>query len=175
MNLSWLRGALPPVQKLWDRFRYVLLVLAAGVLLLLLPLDGGGEGREAPAQEALQEALQEAFSLEEFEEKLSDTLSQIQGAGEVRAVLSLKGGSRQVLAQDTQRGADGDASAATVTLSQGGGSQTVVPLQTLAPQFQGALVVCPGGNDPEVRLRITRAVSALTGLGSDRISVCPGG
>ena len=171
MNLSWLRGALPPVQKLWDRFRYVLLVLAAGVLLLLLPLDGGGEGREAPAQEALQEA----FSLEEFEEKLSDTLSQIQGAGEAQVVLTLKSGSRQVLAQDTQRGADGDSSSATVTLGRGSGSQEVVPLQTLAPQFQGALVVCPGGGDPEVCLQIVQAVSALTGLGSDRISVCPSG
>ena len=64
MNLSWLRGALPPVQKLWDRFRYVLLVLAAGVLLLLLPLDGGGEGREAPAQEAAEETSETAESAE---------------------------------------------------------------------------------------------------------------
>ena len=80
---------------------------------------------------------------------------------------------RQVLAQDTQRGAEGDASSSTVTLGRGSGNQEVVPLQTLAPQFQGALVVCPGGEDPEVCLQIIQAVSALTGLGSDRISVCP--
>ena len=64
-------------------------------------------------------------------------------------------------------------SSSTVTLGRGSGSQEVVPLQTLAPQFQGALVVCPGGEDPEVCLQIIQAVSALTGLGSDRISVCP--
>ena len=169
MNLSWLRGLIPPARKLLGRYQYVLLVLAAGVLLLLLPLGSGREAAAAPASDALQES----FSLEEFEETLAKTLSQIQGAGEAQVVLSLKGGSRQVLAQDTQRGADGDSSAATVTLSRGSDGQAVVPLQTLAPQFQGALVVCPGGGDPEVCLRLIEAVSALTGLGSDRISVCP--
>ena len=150
MKLSWLKGLSPAAKKLLGRYQYVLLVLAAGVLLLLLPL-----GDDSPAP----------FS----------ALSQIQGAGEAQVVLTLKSGSRQVMAQDTQRGADGDSSSATVTLGRGSGSQEVVPLQTLAPQFQGALVVCPGGGDPEVCLQIVQAVSALTGLGSDRISVCPSG
>ena len=48
-------------------------------------------------------------------------------------------------------------------------------LQTVAPQFRGALVVCAGGDDPGVRLQVIRAVSALTGLGSDCITVCQGG
>ncbi len=171
MKLSWLKGLSPAAKKLLGRYQYVLLVLAAGVLLLLLPLGGGGEDKSAhtPAQ------LQEEFDLEAFENRLAEVLSQIQGAGEAQVVLTLKSGSRQVLAQDTQRGADGDSSSATVTLGRGSGSQEVVPLQTLAPQFQGALVVCPGGGDPEVCLQIVQAVSALTGLGSDRISVCPSG
>ena len=170
MKLSWLKGLSPAAKKLLGRYQYVLLVLAAGVLLLLLPLGGGGEDKSAhtPAQ------LQEEFDLEAFENKLAKTLSQVQGAGEVQVLLTLKSGSRQVLAQDTQRGAE-ESSASTVTLGRGSGSQEVVPLQTLAPQFQGALVVCPGGGDPEVCLQIVQAVSALTGLGSDRISVCPSG
>ena len=170
MKLSWPKGLLPGAKKLLSRYQYVLLVIAAGVLLLLLPLGGGGD-EEAGAPASVEQS--ERFSLEEFEEKLEQTLSQIKGAGEAQVVLSLKGGSRQVLAQDTQRGADGDASSSTVTLGRGSGSQEVVPLQTIAPQFQGALVVCPGGDDPEVCLQIMQAVSALTGLGSDRISVCP--
>lgn len=169
MKFSWPKGLAPGIKKLLSRYQYVLLVLAAGVLLLLLPLGGGEEEdhTQTPAQ------LQEEFDLEAFEDRLAGALSQIQGAGEAQVVLTLKSGSRQVLAQDTQRGADGDSSSATVTLGRGSGSQEVVPLQTLAPQFQGALVVCPGGGDPEVCLQIIQAVSALTGLGSNRISVCP--
>ena len=82
--------------------------------------------------------------------------------------------SRQVLAQDTQSRGEGERSVSTVTLGRGSGSQEVVPLQTVAPQFRGALVVCAGGDDPGVRLQVIRAVSALTGLGSDCITVCQG-
>ena len=159
-------------RRLWalaGRYQYVLLVLAAGALLLLLP-SGGGEEAE-PAGTA---AEAEPFDLEGFEEKLADTLSQVQGAGKTRVVLSLDSGSRTVLAQDVERQEGGGASTV-VTVGRGSGSQEVVPLQTMAPQFLGALVVCPGGDDPEVRLELIGAVSALTGLGSDKISVCPSG
>ena len=153
-----------------SKYRYVLLVLAAGVLLMLLP-GGDGGGGEEPAPAAAEAA---AFDLEKFEEKLERTLSQIDGAGEVSVVLTLEGSSRQVLAQDRDSDGAGGGASTTVTVGRGTGGQEVVPLQTLAPSFRGALVVCPGGGEARVQLRLVEAVSALTGLGSDRISVCQG-
>ena len=82
-----------------------------------------------------------------------------------------KGG---VLAQDLEQEGDGSGSSTVVTIGGGSAGEVVVPLQTLAPDFRGALVVCPGGNDPQVKLRLLEAVSALTGLSSHRISVCEG-
>ena len=155
MKISWPKG-MERWKAVLDRYRYALLVIAAGVLLLLLPT---GES---------------FFQLEELEEKLARTLSGIHGAGETEVMLTLKSGSRQVLAQDTQSRGEGERSVSTVTLGRGSGSQEVVPLQTVAPQFRGALVVCAGGDDPGVRLQVIRAVSALTGLGSDCITVCQG-
>ncbi len=139
----------------------------------------GGRGRGAPAAaphraEERQTDRETFFQLEELEEKLARTLSSIHGAGETEVMLTLKSGSRQVLAQDTQSRGEGERSVSTVTLGRGSGSQEVVPLQTVAPQFRGALVVCAGGDDPGVRLQVIRAVSALTGLGSDCITVCQG-
>lgn len=165
MKFQWPPG-LPAWKKGLERYGYVLLVVAVGVVLLLWPQGG------TQTEPAVQETVQEEFDLEEFEEKLAQTLSQIQGAGEARVVLSLHSSSRQVLAQDREQGGQGDSSTTTVTVGRGSGSQEVVPLQTVAPQFRGALVVCPGGDDPQVRLAVMEAVSALTGLGSDRISVC---
>ena len=118
------------------------------------------------------EAGEETFDLEEFEGKLEEVLSQVEGAGETQVVLTLAGGSRRVLAQDQDRDGDGGVASATVTVGGGAGGQEVVTLQTMAPSFRGALVVCPGGGDAQVRLELIRAVSALTGLGSDSISVC---
>ena len=39
------------------------------------------------------------------------------------------------------------------------------------PQFQGALIVSEGADNAQVRWSIVCAVSALTGLGSDKITV----
>lgn len=151
------------------RYQYVLLVMAVGALLLVLP-TGQAKSGQPPAAETESES---GFDLSTFERKLAAALSEIDGAGQAQVVLTLKSGSRQILAQDVER--DGERSSATaVTVGQGGGSQAVVPLYTLTPQFQGALVVCPGGGDPAVKLRLLEAVSALTGLGSDRISICQG-
>ena len=164
----------PQLRERWKgalkRYQYVLLVMAAGVLLMMLPMgpSGGSEEAQGPPEG------EGPFDLELFEEKLSQVLSDIQGAGKTRVVLTLKSGSRQVLAQDTQSRGEGERSVSTVTLGRGSGSQEVVPLQTVAPQFRGALVVCAGGDDPGVRLQVIRAVSALTGLGSDCITVCQG-
>lgn len=62
----------------------------------------------------------------------------------------------------------------TVVVSAGSGKQETVLVQQVYPTFQGALVVATGGGDPAVRLKLTEAVAALTGLGADKISICKG-
>ena len=153
------------------KYQSVLLVIAVGVVLLLRPA-GGSRDSPQPA-EAREEGT--SFDLEAFEIKLERVLSQVEGAGETRVVLTLDGGSRQVLARNQDRDGGGGRSNTVVTVGKGSGAQEVVPLQTVAPQFRGALVVCPGGGDAQVRLKLIEAVSALTGLGADKISVCAGG
>ena len=168
MKIQW-----PRTIREWKEgltaYKYVVLVLAVGVLLLLLPAGG-----EVPAEEPGVAAQSDPFDLEAFEDKLEQTLSRVEGAGEVRVVLTLDGGSRRILAQDQERDGTGGGASSTVTLGRGSGNQEVVPLQTLAPSFRGALVVCPGGADPRVCLALTEAVSVLTGLGTDSIAICGG-
>ena len=150
------------------KYAYVLLVMAVGAVLLLLPTGG----RDSPAEDAPAREEGASFDLEAFERKLERALSQVEGAGEVQLVLTLDGGSRQVLARNQDREGGSNTVA---TVGKGSGQQEVVPLQTVAPQFRGALVVCPGGGNAATRLKLIEAVSALTGLGSDKISVCAGG
>ena len=166
MKMKWPEWALKWKGAL-GKYRYALLVAAVGVVLLALP----GGSQEVQPEGAAEE---ETFDLEAFEEKLAGTLSRIDGAGEVQVVLTLDGGSRQVLAQDQDRDGEGSLTSTTVTVGRGSGSQEVVALQTLAPSFRGALVVCPGGGNAQVRLELIQAVAALTGLDSNSISVCRG-
>lgn len=144
-----------------------LAVLAAGCLLLLLP-----SGTPVNPEPERSLSTQENFDLAAFEQRLERALSEIEGAGETRVVLSLDSGSRRVLAQDREQDSGG-ASVQTVTVGSGS-AQNVVPVQTVAPAFRGALVVSPGAGDARVRLELTKAVGVLTGLGSDCICVTTG-
>ena len=90
-------------------------------------------------------------------------------------VLTLAGGPRQVLAQDVDQATErGQERRETVVVSRGSGGQEAVAVQEVSPEYQGALLVCPGGGDPTVRLQLTQAVAALTGLGADKISISEG-
>lgn len=160
-------GLLKKVGGLFSKYKYVFLVILAGIALLLLP-TGKDRAGAAPAASG---AEAEAFSVEAMERKLEEALSQVDGAGKVTVVLTVRGGTRQIVAQDGKSSGT-ENTTSTVVVSKGSGVEDAVVLQQLYPQYQGALVVCPGGGDPAVRLRLVEAVSALTGLGSDKISVC---
>lgn len=53
----------------------------------------------------------------------------------------------------------------------GGDREETVVTRTAYPTYRGALVVCQGGDRADVKLAVTEAVSALTGLSSDRVTV----
>lgn len=171
--MKWEERVSAPVQKLLavlGQYKLVLLVLAVGLILLLWP-QGGGNGTEAGTVEG--ETV--FYDLEELEERMEKTLSQIEGAGTVTVMLTIKSGTEQIYATDTEYREDGESreeSAATVLVSTGSGTEEAVVVQEISPTFQGALIVCDGGDDPTVKLNITQAVAALTGLRSDKITVC---
>jgi stage III sporulation protein AG len=171
MKLKWDAQWTGKALDLLNRYKYVLVVIAAGILLLLWP---SGEGEEAAAQDtAGLTGTEEDLTVEVMEEKLSDILSQVDGAGKVTVMLTVKQGMERVLAADEKRTASGDSSKEeweTVVVD----GEAILVTQ-YSPVFQGALVVCPGGDDPEVKLLLTQAVAALTGLGTDHITVCKGG
>ncbi len=137
--------------------KYALAVLAAGLLLLLLPTGGG----EKDAGDAAGELSVPAFSLKDEEERLSRQLSRIDGAGQVSVLLSVEGSVRREPAKSGEE----------VLVISRGSSEEVVDLFYVNPVYKGAVIVCQGASTPAVRLEITRAVAAFTGLGSDAIEV----
>ncbi|MBR5533462.1 MAG: stage III sporulation protein AG [Ruminiclostridium sp.] len=153
-----------PIRASMERHRLVWLVILAGLVLLLLPAG------EKPLEPEPQ-TVEAGFDLTAMEDRLSRALSKIDGAGEVTVVLTVREGSRQVLAQDSR---EDQGETETVVISRGSSTQETVTVQELYPSYQGAFLVCPGGDDPTVRLKLTEATSALTGLGADKISISKG-
>lgn len=162
-----MKGSLAPAKwgEWFRRYQAVLLVLAVGLALLLWPQRDEAETAQASETREAGQTVQ----VEELEARLADALAQIQGVGDCTVVLTLASGERQVLATD-QKGENQE----TVVVSAGSGQEQPVTVQQIGPEYQGALVVCSGGGNAQVKLQVLQAVEALTGLSANQISICEG-
>lgn len=157
------------IAALGRKYKFVILILLAGVILMLLPTGS----KTADTGKTVSTAEGD-FSLEDMEQKMTEVLSHIQGVGKVSVMLTLKSGSQLRLAEDVSRSArenDTKYDSETVTVSRGSGSQEVVVTNTIYPTYQGAVIVCQGADVSSVRLAVAEAVAALTGLSTDKISI----
>ena len=152
--------------ELWKKYKFVLLVVLVGVLLMVLPVSS--ESKETETSDL--QTPRETFDLAETEQRMEAILSKIDGVGKLQLMLTLQSGTRLTLAEDTQSDS-GRTTRETLTLNRGSGSQEVVVTNRYYPVYQGAVIVCQGAGDSGVHLAVVQAVSVLTGLGSDKITV----
>ena len=162
------------IEPLWHKYKYVLLIAVLGICLLTWPSRDTGQTAAGSAEAAVRS------DVTELEEKLERHLARAEGVGRVAVVLSVQSEPERVLAADTdvsvRRDAAGDgvqtdSRLTHVIVSDGKGSADAVTLRTEACTYRGALVICDGGDRASVRLTVTQAVAALTGLPSDKIVV----
>ena len=148
--------------KALRKYKYALLVLILGMALLLIP-------KEKTQQELPPVQEQEDYAAQ-MEQRLTEILSRIEGVGQVEVALTLERDSYTHYHQDIQRNGD-EEQRKTVILSEGSAYDKAAVTTVDYPRFQGALIVCQGGGNAAVQLRLVEAVAALTGLGSDKITV----
>lgn len=152
----------------FKKYRYVLLVLAAGMILLLLP--------EKKTQESVtpQTVVEEKQGSENLQDALEEILGKIEGAGKVRVLLTEAAGERVTYQTDenlTTGESSSDMRRETVILSDASRSEKGLVQQVHPPVYQGAVIVCQGADRAAVRLAIVEAVANATGLSTDKISV----
>ena len=99
--------------ELWKKYKFVLLVVLVGVMLMLLPVSSGTEEPTAEAR-----ASEESFDLEAEERRMEELLGRIDGVGKLRLMLTLQSGTRLTLAEDSQKDQD-RTQRETVTLNRG--------------------------------------------------------
>ena len=145
------------------QYRYVLLILLIGLVLLLLPTK---------KQQTVEEPLQPQSS-QDLQQELETLLRQVEGAGEVRVLLSWETDFSYDYQTDVERklsDSDTEETRTTVMASTDNGEEPI-PVRKYYPICKGAVVVCQGADSASVRLALVRAVASVTGLGSDRITV----
>ena len=101
----------------------------------------------------------------ELETRLTALISRVEGAGKTAVMVTLESGSESIYATDT----DSDGSSTHVLLGSAGADGLVETVET--PRVLGVAVVCEGGGSAAVQSRVTALVQALTGIGTNHITV----
>ena len=79
------------IGNLWKKYKYVGLVVLAGIVLMVLP---AGTSAPDPQKDS------SGFSLEDTERRMEELLGRMDGVGRVQVMLTLKNGSSLELAED---------------------------------------------------------------------------
>lgn len=156
------------VHSFVNKYKYVALVLIVGLVLMLLPI---GDSQESVAIPNESPVTPSGISLED---KLADLLSKVEGAGEVEVILTVASGEEVIYQLDENRSvADNSTNEDlhTVTVTDSQRNQNGLIKQVNPETYKGAIILCHGANDPTVRLAIVEAISRITGLGANCISI----
>ena len=159
--MDWI-GTKEKLRDFLKRYWYVVLVLAVGLILMAIPT--GNQEAEVSEQLIIPDnpALQE---------QLEEILMQIRGAGKVKVLLTESCGAQTVYQTDQDTRGEGSGNVKTVIVTDSDRNQTGRIYRIDPPVYLGAVIVCQGGDSAAVKLAIVEAVSSVTGLSSDRITV----
>lgn len=151
----------------WSRkYRYPLIIVLIGLVFLAFPT---GKKTESKADSAKVEEEKPDVS-----QQLAQILSQIEGVGKVSVMLTVAEGEKTYYQKDEDINNSDTSSSIrqeTIIINDADRNQQALISQIMAPKYQGAIIVCQGGDVPAVKWAIVEAVSKTTGLGADQISV----
>lgn len=167
-----------------DRGRKIIIILGvAGIALIFISnlFDGGAadDGGTVPD-------IQVGYSLQEYtgqmEKRLSEIISQIDGAGNAQVFLTVESTSESVYAADRKENnahknnngtSEDESSLETnyITVKLSDGTQQVIKVKEIEPQIRGVIVVCSGGGNSVVQERIMQAVKTVFNISSAKVCI----
>lgn len=158
MDVARWRGNLQDYIK---KYRYFLLILLLGLILMTLP---------QPHSEETMPSETTVYENTDLQKSLCEILSMIHGAGKVSVLLTQEIG-EQTIYQENENSSDNTTRKDTVLISNASREETGLVQQIYSPVYRGAVVVCQGAENASVRLSIVEAVKSATGLTADHITV----
>lgn len=165
----------------------ILILLLFGILLLVIAIPSGDGSAVSDTLEEAQE--NQAMSLSktgELELRLEQILSQVEGIGKARVMLTLKSDGKKIVEKDMEQSQgkeesqnEGDAlvssqessNESTVYEKDTRGNEVPYVTEELEPEIAGVLVIAQGAGSPAVVSEITEAVMALFGVEAHKIKV----
>ena len=151
--------------EIFKKYKYVLLILFVGIILMMLP----DKEKEAPHPQISTEQKERTPA-----EELESILTEISGVGKVKVMLTEAVGTQTCYQIDEDRSLNADTESIrteTVIVTKSDRGETGLICSVTPPIYRGAIIVCQGGDNPTIKLSVVQAVSNVTGISSDRITV----
>lgn len=170
----------------------LILVLAAGILLLVIVWPSGGkdekEEKQTPETSQSQQIPAGADSYEkQMEQRLKDILSCVEGVGEVDVMITLKSSKETLVQTDSSKNGSvteetdnaggsrritqNEESLTTVLVDNGSGGSSPYVRKEMNPEIAGIIISAQGGGSSVVKNEIYEAVLALFDVPSHKIKV----
>ena len=145
----------------FQKYKYVILIILLGIILMMIPEKKKVTSVSSPIQSVNHLSVQD---------DLEDILSHVKGSGKVKVMLIEAKGAETIYETNSDQ-SETDSRTEIVTVTDANRNENGLVKQVNPPKYGGAVVLCQGAADPNVRLAITDAVSKVTGLGADKIAV----
>ncbi len=163
-------------------------ILIIIIIIAILVLAFGSFGSESKQPQKDIPEIQNTLQIEEYisenERRLEEMLTAVQGAGRVKAMITVSELSEKVVAtdkkSDTKQEAEKentkrDVSQETTTVIYGSGTdEKPFVIKEKLPVPSGVVIAATGAGDESVRLELYEAVKALYGLSGHRIKITKG-
>ena len=183
--------------KKWLKRDNLIVLVLLGVLLFVISLPTKSDNsvkKEISSIQNTDSAVVETVALgksktdyvQELEERLKATLSDMEGVGKVSVMITLKASEELVLEKDesvnrsntSEEDSEGgkrtvsqlESGESTVYISSGSNSEPYV-IKTLLPTVEGVVVVAQGAGTGNVNRNITEIVMALFGVEAHKVQV----
>ena len=154
------------IKNMLSKYKYVLIILAVGLVFMLIPTE-----KKTNTKEVQTNIIQNDVSIND---ELCNILKCIDGAGDVRVMLTLSCGKETIYyeSEDIDTADSGSSVRKNaVIVTDSNRNQTGLIRYVGSEKYLGAVVVCEGADSAYVRECIMDAVSKATGLRSDKIAV----
>lgn len=150
----------------------IALVLGAIILLIYISSLSNGTSKQTSTQSITSISSYSNF----LENKLSNVLSQIEGAGNVSTMITFESGTEYIYATNEETKTNTNTSQSSTTTTQTTTKQPNEDLlvKEVLPKISGVLVVASGAKDTKVKLEIVKAVQAVLEVPISKIEVLIG-
>ena len=168
---------------------YWLILVLAGILILIIALPTDTKEKKQ-AEEAKENISQENNTMEaskdEIERKLEDILEKIDGAGDVKVMITYQDSGTQVVEKDKNtsensleesdrtggvRNTKEQQLQESTVYEEADAGNTPFVSKELLPKVEGILIVASGGDNQKVKQNISEAVLALFQVEAHRIKI----